>query len=67
MKLYFIRGFNRAQTRNSVLINAAVDIVKMWGCWRVTSVDWTISTISTVPTSRRLEWRCTAKREKRRC
>ena len=31
VKLYFIRGFNRAQTRNSVLINADHDIVKMLG------------------------------------
>ena len=29
VKLYFIRGFNRAQTRNSVLINADLDIVKI--------------------------------------
>lgn len=27
--LYFIRGFNRVQTRNSVLMNADVDVVDM--------------------------------------
>lgn len=27
--LYFIRGYNRVQTRNSVLINAEIDIVDM--------------------------------------
>ena len=27
--LYLIRGYNRVQTRNSVLINAEIDIVDM--------------------------------------
>lgn len=30
--LYFIRGYNRVQTRNSVLIDADVDVVELWGC-----------------------------------
>lgn len=28
--LYFIRGYNRVQTRNSILINADVDVVDMF-------------------------------------
>lgn len=28
--LYFIRGFNRVQTRNSILMNADVDAVDMF-------------------------------------